>query len=294
LDRIELKFKVPDPQRPGFSIYVNPDLLFVADLRNLSLITELKSGRFQNFDQLDRFVRVTPMELIRYGGVPMCDHTQALSHRISVTEIINEEFVSEYLVEFVRVEHSASLITFGVSEIRSRHGALADAKLDRTVKNGVSLKNSHRPTKLIPVLPTSSDEYALLSSVINALNQLWVNNARVVTTIDVGNTVFKRLWDRFGRDTQARYLSVVKEVLNDMVETEFYSYIRPVPNERDKWALLRLPDAVDDRQRTRVYQQFNTVAQEYKWRRKNGRAYDRRRLAQFSLEDLAGYTPGSA
>jgi len=261
----------------------------VADLRNLSLITELKSGRFQNFDQLDRFVRVTPMELIRYGGVALRDRTQAVSHRISVAEIINEEFLSEYLFEFVRVDHSASLISIGASEIKSHHGSLADVKLDRMLKNGVIIKNSHRPTKLIPVLPTSSDEYALVSSVVEAISQLWVENARSITTTDIGNTVFKRLWDRFGRGAQARYLSIVKDVLNDMIETELHSYVRPVPNERDKWVLLRLPHSVEDRQRTRAYQQFKTVIQEYKWRRKSGRPYDKRRAAQLSLEDLAGY-----
>src|SRR6185436_6417073 len=81
LDRIELKFKVPDPERPGLSIHINPDLLFVADIRNLSLITELKSGRFQDFEQLNRFVGVTPMELIRYGRIPMRDQSQAKAHR---------------------------------------------------------------------------------------------------------------------------------------------------------------------------------------------------------------------
>src|SRR5438552_13269417 len=92
LDRIELKFKVPDPKRPGLSIHINPDLLFVADVRNLSLITELKSGRFQDFEQLDRFVRITPKDLILYGGMPIRDQSQALAHKIGVVEIVNDEF----------------------------------------------------------------------------------------------------------------------------------------------------------------------------------------------------------
>lgn len=293
LDRIELKFKVPDPQRPGFSIYINPDLLFVADDRNFSLVTELKSGRLQDLEQLSRFVKVTPWELIRYGGVPVRDQTQAAGHQINVAEIINEEFLDEYRSEFVRLNHSASLVSMGRTEIRSHHGSLADSKLDRTFKNGVSLVGQHRPTKIIPVLPTTNDENALISSVVNGIKQLWVNNVRAVTPAEVANTVFKGLWDRFGGDAQRRYLTVAKEVLNDMVQTEFYSYLRPVANERDKWALLRLPETVDDRQRTRHYQQFSNVVQEYQWRRRSGATYDKRRAAQFSLEDVAGYSPDS-
>lgn len=113
LDRIELKFKVPDPKRPGLSIYINPDLVFVADVRNSSLIAELKSGRFQDFEQLDRFVGITPKDLILYGGMPVRDRSQALAHKISVAEIVNDEFLGEYLSEFARVNHAASLVSFG-------------------------------------------------------------------------------------------------------------------------------------------------------------------------------------
>jgi hypothetical protein len=44
LDRIELKFKVPNPAEVGASIVINPDLLFVSDERNTIHIVELKSG----------------------------------------------------------------------------------------------------------------------------------------------------------------------------------------------------------------------------------------------------------
>jgi hypothetical protein len=151
LDRIELKFKIPDPTRPGLSIYINPDLLFVSDVRNLSLITELKSGRFQDFEQLDRFMHITPKDLIRYGGMPVQNQGQMLAHKTSVAEIVNDEFVGEYLSEFVRVNHSASLVSLGSAEMKSHHGTLADSKLDGVLKSGLSLKGSKRPTKLVPV-----------------------------------------------------------------------------------------------------------------------------------------------
>lgn len=292
LDRIELKFKVPDPKRPGLSICVNPDLLFVADVRNLSLITELKSGRFQNFDQLDRFVGVTPKDLIRYGGLPVRDRSQALAHKISVAEIVNEEFLKEYVFEFTRVNHVASLVSLGTAEIKSHHGALLDTKLDGILKRGVSLKGFRRPTKLVPVLPNSSDEYALIETVVNALKQLWVSNTRNITTSAVGSTVFKKLWNRFDREAQRRYLTIAKEVLNDMVQTELYAYLRPVANEIDRWALLQLPEGVEDRHRTRAYQQFGDVIQRYKWRRRNNAAYDgRRHPANLVFDDQPGYLP---
>ncbi len=292
LDRIELKFKIPDPNRPGFSIYINPDLLFVDDVRNCSFIAELKSGRFQDFEQLDRFVGVTPMDLIRYGGVPVRDQLQALVHKISVAEITNEEFLEEYLTEFVRVTHEASLVSIGQAEIKSHHGTLIDSRLDDSFKKGVSLEGRHRPTKLVPVLPTSDDEYALIGSVVNAIKQLWLLNTRAVTPTAIGNTVFRQLWDRFDREAQSRYLKIAKEVIKDMVQTELHSYLRPVANEKDKWALLQLPESVPDRQRTRAYQQFGTVVQSYKWRRRNNAAYDgRRHSANLVFDDQPGYLP---
>jgi len=290
LDRIELKFKVPDPARPGLNIYVNPDLLFVADVRNFSLITELKSGRFQDFEQIDRFVRVTPKDLILFGGMPVRDQSQALAHKIGVAEIVNDEFLGEYLTEFARVNHAASLVSLGTAEIKSHHGTLADSKLDGVLKKGVSLQGFRRPTKLVPVLPHSSEEYALVSTVVNAVKQLWLSNTRNFTPTVIGSVVFRQLWDRFDREAQSRFLAITKEVLNDMVQTELQAYLRPGAN--DRWALLQLPDNVDDRHRTRAYQHFGDLIQSYKWRRKNNATYDgRRHSPNLIFDDLPGYLP---
>jgi hypothetical protein len=292
LDRIELVLKVRDPRRPGFSIRVNPDLLFVADVRNLSLIAELKSGRFQDFQQLDRSVKVSWLELIRSGKVPVRDQSQAHAHQIGVAQIINDEFVVEYLAEFERVNHEASLISIGDRTIiKSHHGTLPDSKLDRTFKVGVPLEGYYPPTKLVPVLPTSSDEYALVSSVVDGVKQLWVNNTRTVAPADVGRIVFKQLWERFGSEAQARYLVVAKDELREMVQTEFHTYLRALPNERDKWALIQLPESVSDRNRTKAYQQFGNVVREYKLRRKDGREPARRHASQLTWEDIPGFAP---
>ena len=294
LDRLELNFKVADPRRPGVSIHINPDLLFVADARNFSLIVELKSGRFQDFLQLDRFVRITPMELIRYGPVPVRDQSQAYAHRIGVVEVINDEFIEEYLAEFQRVEHLASLISLGNStSIQSHYGILADSKLHRALERGVSLKDCHPPTKLVPVLPMSGDEYELACSVVDGVKQLWVNNERTVTPSDVGRTVFRLLWEKFGSEAQIRYARVAKETLNEMVQTEFHTYLRPVPNEREKWALLEPPESVTDRHRTRAYQQFGNVVRDYKNRRRANGEYARRHPSQISWDDVPGFGPGT-
>ena len=294
LDRIELILKVRDPRRPGFSIRVNPDLLFVADAHNLSLIAELKKGRFQDFQQLDRAGNVTPLELIRSGKMPVRDQSQVHGHQIGVAQIINEEFIAEYLTEFERVNHVASLISIGDRTIiKSHHGTLPDSRLDRTFKVGVPLEGCYPPTKLLPVLPTSGDEYELLSSVVDGVKQLWVNNARTVSPADVGRIVFKQLWERFGSDAHARYLAIAKDELREMVQTEFHNYLRPLPNERDKWALIQLPESVGDRNRTRAYLQFGNVVREYKWRRKTGGEPARRHPSQITAEDIPGFVPGT-
>lgn len=158
----------------------------------------------------------------------------------------------------------------------------------------MSLKGFRRPTKLVPVLPNSSDEYALAGTVVNAVKQLWLSNSRNITPTVIGSIVFKQLWDRFDREAQRRYLAITKEVLNDMVQTELHAYLRPIANETDRWALLQLPESVDDKHRTRAYQQFGDLIQRYKWRRKNNAAYDgRRHSAHLIFDDVPGYLPGN-
>ena len=138
----------------------------------------------------------------------------------------------------------------------------------------------------------SGDEYSLACTAVDGVKYLWVNNARTVTPSDVGRTVFKLLWDRFGSEAQLRYLRVAKETLSDMVETEFHTYLRPVPHERDKWKLLEPPESVGERNRTRAYQQFGNVVRDYKDRRRTNREYARRHPSQISLEDVPGFGAG--
>jgi hypothetical protein len=291
LDRIELKFQIPDPTRPGYSIYINPDLFFVADTRNLSLIAELKSGRFQGFSQLDKLVNVTPKDLIRYGRMPVRDFSQMSKHKISIIQVINSEFLNEYLPEFQRVNHAVCLICIDSSSIQSHYGTLNDKQAERRFKEGISLVGYHLPTKLVPVLPTTDDEYALIESVVDGVKELWVNNARSVTPSEVASTIYKRLWDRFDNEAKARYLKVAKGVLHDMQESEFHLYLHPVAGQAEKWSLLRLPETFEYRYLTKEYQYFSNTAHTYKQRRLNGKPYTRRHGAQPSFEDYEGFLP---
>jgi hypothetical protein len=289
LDRIELKFQIPDPNRPGLSIYVNPDLLFVADMRNLSLIAELKSGTFQGFKQLDRLVILTPKDLIRYGRMPVRDLSQIDKHRISVMQVINSEFLGEYLPEFNRVEHLASLVSIDSLTIISHYGDLTDRQADRVFKDGIALVGCHIPTKLIPVLPTTDDEYELIESVVNGVKELWVNNARAITLVDIAQAVYKRLWERFDNAAKTRYLRIVRDTVRDMQETEFFAYLRPVPDQNDKWSLLRLPETFDKKNLTKEYQTFSGIAGTYKQRRLNNKPYLHRHASQTSFADYEGF-----
>ena len=286
LDRIEIKFKIPDQTQPGRSIEINPDLLFVQDRRNCSLITELKSGRFQGFEQLNRFLAVKPIELVRYGGVVLQDISKLPQHRIGVLQIVNSEFSQEYDDEFSREGHAATLISIDKEAISHLHGTLPDAVADRELKKGVSLTGYKIPTKLIPVLPTTNDEYEIVKRVAYSVRDLWVNNARFVTTDLVVSNTYKQIWDCFGKEAQDRFTKVVHSTVKDMHETEFYGYLRPFASERDKWALLNLPNSIEEKQRTREFQKLNQIVGEYTQRRLHKKAYSTRRAGQPSLLDL--------
>lgn len=291
LDRIELKFSIPDPQRPGVSLTINPDLLFVADQRNFSLLVELKSGTFQGFQQLDRFVALKPLDLIRSAHITLADNSLALKHALSVIQVINDGFLPEYLAEFQRVNHTACLVSLGASSIQAHHSSLADTKADREFKNGIPLSKSYPPTRLLRVLPTTDDEYALIRSVVDAVKFLWINNERVISPLQVAKVEFQSLWDIFDRPAQSRYLQVAKAVLKDMQQTEFHPYIAPIPGGDDQWKLLNLPESVEQKRLTRAQQTLQNAAQEYKYRRQNNQPYHRRHSAQTSLYDIEGVLP---
>jgi hypothetical protein len=291
LERIELKMRIPDPERPGLSIHVNPDLLFVADARNLSLMAELKSGTFQGFRQLDRMVAVTPRDLVRYGRVAVREFPKLDSHVISFMQVINAEFIDQYLPEFERVAHKASLVAMDSVLIESHYGDLADKRADSRFKEGIALSGCRVPTKLIPVLPTTADEYALVESVVDGLKQLWITSARSLEPGNVASLVYRRLWNTLDTEAQQRYLKIVNETLHDMASCEFHDYLRPSPGSSTKWTLLRLPEAAEPRQLTKELQRFSLFAQTYKQRRLNNTPYAHRHPGQPSFEDFEGFIP---
>ena len=276
LDRIELKFKVRDPQRPGYSIIINPDLLFVSDQRNSSLIVELKSGSFHEHDlrQMDNLVGLKPLELIRDGAVTLQHISPAhiSSHKISVMIVVNQEHLARFLVEFTSVGHKASLVSIDEKLIQSKHGDLTDNGLDREFKNGINIENSFMPTKFVRVLPTTNNTYEVIKHIVETVKVLWVNNERSVTPQRIATKLFNDIWGLFDSDAQEQFVNLAKETLKDMRQTEFNRYLAPVPGKPNEWRLLNLPET-EVRNRTLAQKTFSKVTQEYKWRKLNNTEY---------------------
>lgn len=287
LERIELNLRFPDKSRPGITVEVTPDILFVAFERNYSLFVELKSGRLQDFIQLDKLIQVTPKELVLYGRVGL-PGTKAREHKISVSEFINEEHLSEFLDEFSRVGHKACLLCCGTEIIKSHHGDMSDQRADRVFKAGIDIRTARRPTRLIRVLPTTDDKYALKSSVVEAFRECWLNSEHSVTPLRVAEKGFRQLWGAFDKWAQARYLTFAKSVLEDMQRSEFNRYMRPIPGKDAEWRLLQLPEEIDTRQQTRAFQAMQKATREYKWRAQHGSPYPKQLASQPSFMDLEG------
>lgn len=292
LDRIELKLKIPDKTRPGVSIEVVPDILFVAGTRNFSLIVELKSGRLQDFKQLDKLIHLSPEELVVYGRVSL-QNAASDRHQISVTAVINHEFLSEYLDEFQRVNHEACLTSIGSKFIKAHHGKFKDPKANKSFHEGIPIDGAYRPTRLIKVLPTTDDKKALSNSVVNALKESWINNEHSITPQIIASKVFRQLWGAFDKWAQDSYLVFAKNALTDMQHTEFNKYMRPVPGESAEWKLLSLPEAMEQRYRSRALQGFQKSLSDYKWRTSQGKPYPKKLAAQPSFYDIEGVVPNS-
>jgi hypothetical protein len=288
LDRIELKFKVRDPDKPERSITINPDLLFVSDARNSSLIVELKSGSFHERDlhQMDNLVKLKPLELIRNGAVTLQPPSNIESHKISVMIVINEDHLERFLFEFTSAKHTASLVSVSETSIQSKHGDLNDNRLDHEFKVGINIERGFIPTKLVRVLPTTNETYQVIKSIVEAVKELWVNSERSVTPQRVAAKLFDGIWDLFDSDAQEQFLNLAKETLKDMRQTEFNRYLAPVPGKRDEWRLLNLPET-ESKNRTAVQKTFSKAADEYKWRKQNGTEYEgRRHIDHPSFEDV--------
>ncbi len=294
LDRIELKLKVSDPSAPGITKVVNPDLLFVADTRNFSLMVELKSGTFNYhaIEQADGLIRITPMELVRGGRVSLHTASNVITHRISSMVVINHEHLTDYLAEFRKAACTASLVSISIDFIKAHHGDLADVPLDAEFKRGVDVNQAFLPTRLVRVLPTTNDKLELVNAIVNTVMELWVRNERSITAQRIADRLFTNdwgsYWDLFDIDAQKRFVDVAQDTLKDMHQTEFNRYLGTVPGSRNEWRLLKLPEAEGQNQ-TKAYKAFQDAAQKYKWRRQNNIEYRDRHIDQLTLEDIEGF-----
>ena len=225
LERLELKLSLSVPTKPGVLAKVTPDLCFLAEKRNYSLLVELKSGTFQDFTQPDKLIRVTPLDLFRYGGVPILN---LIGHKISVAVIINEEFLGEYQSEFERVSHKACLVSIGEFAIKSEHGNLVDDKANGKFKRGIDIPK-RPPSRLIPILPTTDDKPALFRSIADAVKLLWLNNEHSIGPLSISKEIFKQIWGAIDNEAQKQFLSFARQALVEMSGAEFRPYMRPLP-----------------------------------------------------------------
>jgi hypothetical protein len=294
LDRIELKIKVSDSSAPGISKVVNPDLLFVADTRNFSLLVELKSGTFNHhaLEQVNSLERITPKELVLFGRVSLQTASNVFSHQISSMMIINQEHLDEYLGGFENALSKATLVSISVDLIKSHFGEMADTPLDAEFKRGIDTSQSYLPAKLIRVLPTTNDTGELINSVVNTVMELWVKNERSVTPLRIAERLFTNewgsFWSLFDTDAQKRFLDVAQDTLKDMNQTEFNRYLGSIPGVRNEWRLLKLPEA-EGKNQTKAYQAFQRAAQHYKWRRQNGVEFENRYFDQPTFAEIEGF-----
>jgi hypothetical protein len=286
LDKIELKFRITDKSQPGVNLVINPDLLYIHEVRNISLIIELKSGTYQGFKQLDGFVSVTAIDLYRYGRVPL-DTKVIADHEIHVVQIINTEFLDEYLPEFERLKHKACLWHIDKDAIQAKYGNGPDNNLHRTISTGVSFKGYRIPTRLVPALPTSDDRHSLVVTVVKAVMHFWSESNRTITPLQVAEDQYGSLWGLFGTEAQSQYLKIAEETLDDMARCEFHHFMRFGPGE-SKWTLLRLPNTASSGQATKTLQNFQTTMSEYTQRRLHKKKYTGFNPSQENILDIPG------
>lgn len=293
LDRIELKFKIPNPAEAGASIFINPDLLFVSDERNASLIVELKSGSYREHDleQLSNLERVTPLQLVRDGRVTLHDVSSVLTHKISIMLMANHVHLDAFLAA-LRVGPIRSCLV-GISDalIKTALGDLTDAKLDVDFKTGINIERSYVPTRLIRVLPNTNETKDLKRCIVETVRDCWVNNERSVTPGVIAARLFRDgMWKLFDSDAQQQFLRIANAVLKDMRETEFYRYLARDRTDPQEWRLLKLPE-LEGKNLGKAYRTFQKAVREYKTRLQNDVEYPDRHKDQLKLEDVEGFMP---
>lgn len=286
LDRIELKVSIPDPSKPGVSVVVNPDLLFLSDERNQSLIVELKAGSYREHDleQMEKLIKLTANQLVRYGRVTV---SNAVTHRISVMLIVNHDNLAAFRLAVVAARHPSCLVSISTSIIQTEEGELLDNLLDREFKRGIAIAKAYMPSRLIRVLPTTNETKDLKRCVVETVRDSWVNNERFIDPQRIARQLFRNgIWDLFDSEAKARFLRTAKEVIKDMRETDFYRYIERIPGEPSNWRLLRLPDT-EGNQLVKALERFQRVVRDYKTRLQNDVPYSGgRHVDQLTFEDI--------
>jgi hypothetical protein len=291
LDRIELKLKLPDPRKAGLTVVINPDLLFVSDERNRSLVVELKSGSYNDHDleQLNRLLQLTPHDLVRYGRVTLPHASAVMTHLNSKMMVVNHENIEGFKTGLEAASSSFCLVSISSDAIQTEAGQISDAPLDSDFRRGIAIGMKHLPTRLVRVLPNSDDSKDLRRYIVDTIKYFWVRNERSVNPQRLASRIFDNgVWDLFDSDAQAQFLRIAKAVLKDMRETEFQRYIQRVPGEPNEWKLVRVPE-LRGNNRINAIQRFQRAVTQYKQRLLNDVPYPNRHHDQMTIADIEGY-----
>ena len=283
---------MPDPSRAGLNIIINPDLLFVSDERNRSLIIELKSGSYNEhvLDQLSRLTTLNSHDLVRYGRVTLPHASAVLTHLISILLVINHEHLEGFKTELATVE-GFCLASISAELIQTQAGTLSDSALNAEFRTGIAIHQKYLPTRLVRILPTTNVTKDLKRYIVDTVKYFWVNSERTVNPLILARRIFENgVWELFDADAQARFVKVANELLKDMRETEFQRYIQRVPGVQHEWKLVRVPES-HDKHRLRALQSFQRAVDQYKTRLENDVPYLNRHHDQMTIDEIEGYRP---
>ncbi len=202
---------------------MNPDLLFLSEVRNHALIVEAKGGTSLNLKQLENAKKVTVTDLVRGAAVHFRDPGSAqFTYLLACFESAKDEIAGR----LKDGGHEFPVLSISKGGIALVYGKTADGGLNHRLYKGVELPEGPFPTQFIPFDSGSTLQEVAASVIVHIIKEL--SRDRPHFQVEEILSAAIPIWNWFHPAEKRQLVSAALRVINRMQKTKGTEFRRVI------------------------------------------------------------------
>jgi hypothetical protein len=228
---------------------VAPELIIASAQIHHTVAFEWKSGANTEADQLQRYSRIVPQDLVAKAYIHV---SKCATHDVAV--IGTDEHRATIPIGVVNGGYVFPVLVTTTQGIEIIHNAFGNEPTDVAFRPLLRVNWSTLPTHFFP-LDSDSELWEFAEQAIPFVLEAMANGAPNITQNDLGQKMFRQMWDRMRADYRGLLKQKIQQVMDQASRGQFSKHLERIVGGRSgnqpSWGVLDNPliGAADKRQK---------------------------------------------